>query len=171
MREITLQRRPQRWRPAAGAHSSGSTSEMLTVSHPPGHNSPLCTSRRPLLTVSLSLPRQTLRPGLLGAAHMFVCLLSQLMAWHVAQCACSLQVKPARGGEIKQTTAKKRKKNSLEPFIAGGILLLLREERQKKLLLLVITRCDATLFSNCYLFQLCFDSHAGLLWVVTQYLA
>lgn len=107
---------------------SGSTSEMLTVSHSPGHSQLTpCISRRPLPTVSLSLRRQTLRAGLLGAAHVFVCLLSRLMARHVASCACSLQVKPARGGGDKT-----RGENSLKPFMAGGILFLLREERPKK---------------------------------------
>lgn len=100
--------------------------------------------------------------GLLGAAHMFVCLLSRLMAWHVAQCARSLQVKPARGGGIKQAAARRTgTKNSLEPFL--WILLRLGEERQKnryiviKLLLLPVITC---------LLQLCFDSQVRRSFVV-----
>lgn len=62
----------------------------------------LSTSRCPLLPVSLSGPWQTLWSGLLSAAHMFVCSLSHLVAWHAAQCASSPSVYPAWRIEIKQ---------------------------------------------------------------------
>lgn len=68
----------------------------------PTPSTPCC----PLLPVSLSGPWQTLWSGLLGAAHMCVCSLSHLVAWHAAQCASSISVYPAWRREIKQKKKK-----------------------------------------------------------------
>ncbi len=65
------------------------------------------TPHCPLLPVSLSGPWQTLWSGLLSTARMFVCSLSHLVAWHVAQRASSPLVHPAWRREIKQNKTKK----------------------------------------------------------------
>lgn len=101
--------------------------DSLTLPHPQPIPSTSCC---PLLPVSLSGSWQTLWSGLLGAAHMCVCSLSHLVAWHAAQCASSISVYPAWRREIKQKKTAIRFAVREEAAITGGIWVLFPSERR-----------------------------------------
>lgn len=109
---------------------------MLTVSHPPGHNSPLSTSRPPAPDCQLITPPADTPTGV-ARCCTYVCL--PLIPTHGMACG-TVWLQPP--GEACARRGDKTS-DSPKPFIAGGAraLLLLAEE---KLLLLIITRYDAT---------------------------